>query len=121
MAPPRALLLHLRAARAPAERRRHAGLLENLAPTLTLAPTPTLTLAAALTLAPTLTLTLAAAPPYPYPSPGTPAGAWCKLAVPEDATVSQFGDHFLISLRSAWQGHAAGALLAKNPNPNPKS
>jgi len=41
--------------------------------------------------------------------------------VPEDATVSQFGDHFLISLRSAWQGHAAGALLAKNPNPNPKS
>ena len=34
---------------------------------------------------------------------GTPAGAWCKLAVPEDATVSQFGDHFLISLRSAWQ------------------
>ena len=43
---------------------------------------------------------------------GTPAGAWCKLAVPDDATVSQFGDQFLISLRSGWQGHAAGALLA---------
>ncbi|KAJ1631613.1 hypothetical protein T492DRAFT_51196 [Pavlovales sp. CCMP2436] len=42
------------------------------------------------------------------------AGAWLSLdgSVPEDATVQQFRDQFLIKLRSAWRGHAAGSLLA---------
>ena len=43
---------------------------------------------------------------------GQPLSAWCTLAVPEDATVSQFGDQFLITLRSKWGVHRAGCLLA---------
>jgi len=39
-------------------------------------------------------------------------GAWSKLAVPDDATVSQFGEQALIQLRSAWGDHKAGSLVA---------
>ena len=38
-------------------------------------------------------------------------GEWCKLTVPDDATVSQFGDQLLVQLRSDWGEHKSGTLL----------
>ena len=39
-------------------------------------------------------------------------GTFAHLAVPEDAEADTFADQLLLTLRSPWCGHAAGALLA---------
>ena len=39
-------------------------------------------------------------------------GSFEHLAVPEDAAAETFADQLLLTLRSPWCGHAAGALLA---------
>ena len=39
-------------------------------------------------------------------------GSFAHLAVPEDAAAETFADQLLLTLRSPWCGHAAGALLA---------
>ena len=39
-------------------------------------------------------------------------GAIAPVPVPDDANVGTFADQLIVSLRSAWLGHAAGSLLA---------
>ena len=41
-----------------------------------------------------------------------PDGSFQWIPIPEDANVGTFADQLLITLRSPWLGHAAGALLA---------
>mmetsp|Transcript_20290 Transcript_20290/g.66443 ORF Transcript_20290/g.66443 Transcript_20290/m.66443 type:complete len:413 (+) Transcript_20290:26-1264(+) len=38
--------------------------------------------------------------------------AWAPIPIPADANVGTFADQLLVTLRSAWLGHPAGALLA---------
>jgi len=38
--------------------------------------------------------------------------AWAPIPIPPDANVGTFADQLLVTLRSAWLGHPAGALLA---------
>ena len=41
-----------------------------------------------------------------------PSGQFEHVPVPEDANIGTFADQLLITLRSAWLGHEAGAMLA---------
>jgi prolyl oligopeptidase len=37
-----------------------------------------------------------------------------RLELPEDVDIGYFGEHLLVSLRTAWQGFSAGSLIATN-------
>mmetsp|Transcript_29358 Transcript_29358/g.95600 ORF Transcript_29358/g.95600 Transcript_29358/m.95600 type:complete len:750 (-) Transcript_29358:128-2377(-) len=41
-----------------------------------------------------------------------PDGSFSEVPVPEDADIETFADQLLVTLRTAWLGHEAGALLA---------
>jgi prolyl oligopeptidase len=41
-----------------------------------------------------------------------PDGSFERIPVPDDATVGTFADQLLVTLRSEWLGHPAGAMLA---------
>ena len=51
-------------------------------------------------------------PPLEGPIPVPGYDGFVRIPVPDDAGVSTFGDQLMVTLRTPWLGHPAGALLA---------